>query len=106
MQSVTTSSVRIADREVGAGRPVVLIAEAGVNHNGDLGLALRLVDAAAEAGADIVKFQTFCAEATASLYAPKSRYQIEASHAAESQVEMLRRLELDEKAHRLLIQRC
>jgi sialic acid synthase SpsE len=55
--------VRIGDRPVGAGAPVYIIAEAGSNHDRDLDQARRLIDVAAEAGADAVKFQTFCAEA-------------------------------------------
>ena len=75
-----------------------MIAEAGVNHNGDLALAHRLVDAAADAGADAVKFQTFDADALVAADAPKAAYQ-ERAVGSESQREMLRRLMLDESAH-------
>lgn len=78
-----------------------MICEAGVNHNGDVALAERLIDAAKEAGADAVKFQTFKAELLAGTDAALAPYQ---SRAGESggQAEMLRRLELDETAHRRL----
>jgi N,N'-diacetyllegionaminate synthase len=96
----------IAGRKVGPGRPCFLIAEAGVNHNGDLDSALRLVDAAAAAGADAVKFQTFKAGRLASKEAPKAPYQMENTHPGESQQEMIRRLELDVRAHEVLQARC
>ena len=81
------------------------IAEAGVNHDGDLDQARRLVDVAAEAGADAVKFQTFTADRLVSPDAPKAAYQ-EETDAADTQYEMLRRLELPREAHRELIDYC
>ena len=63
----------LGGRPIGQGRAFV-VAEAGVNHNGDMDLARRLVDAAAEAGADAVKFQTFCTDALVSRAAPKAGY--------------------------------
>lgn len=81
----------------------VVIAEAGVNHNGDIALAHRLVDVAADAGTDVVKFQTFRADAIATGSAPKAAYQNRTTGEG-SQVEMLRRLELSEAAHRELKQ--
>ncbi|HEU4609733.1 MAG TPA: N-acetylneuraminate synthase [Chitinophagaceae bacterium] len=85
---------------------VIIIAEAGVNHNGDLKLAKQLVDVAVEAGADYVKFQTFKADKLASKSAAKAAYQKQTTDAAESQQEMLRRLELSEEAHLELIAYC
>lgn len=87
---------------IGGGAPCFVIAEAGVNHNGDLARARRLVDLAAEAGADAVKFQTFVPEALATAWAPKAEYQLRGTPTAESQLDMLRRLALDDVAHRAL----
>jgi N,N'-diacetyllegionaminate synthase len=84
----------VAGRAIGPGRPAFLIAEAGVNHNGDPALARALIDAAADSAADAVKFQTFRTSALTSRTAPKAAYQIEATGAGESQSEMLMRLEL------------
>jgi N-acetylneuraminate synthase/N,N'-diacetyllegionaminate synthase len=83
-----------------------VIAEAGVNHNGSMDLALRLVDVAKASGADAVKFQTFRAGLLATPSAPKALYQQRTTPNAESQFEMLERLELDEAAHRRLIEHC
>lgn len=84
----------------------LVIAEAGVNHNGELDRALALVDAGAQAGAQVVKFQTFCAAALVTADAPKADYQKQTTGAGESQFAMLERLELDEHAHRALMTRC
>jgi N,N'-diacetyllegionaminate synthase len=83
-----------------------IIAEAGVNHNGDLNLAKRLIDVAAEAGADFVKFQTFAADRLVTRAVGKAEYQISSTGTGESQHEMLRRLELTPEAHRILIDHC
>ncbi len=87
-------------------QPVFIIAEAGVNHNGDLKLAKRLIDVAAEAGADAVKFQTFKAEKLVSQNAPKATYQKQTTEAEESQFAMLKKLELDLETHKLLMSHC
>lgn len=85
---------------------VFIIAEAGVNHNGDLEIAKRLIDAASEAGADAVKFQTFDPNSLASRYAPKADYQRRLTNARESHLDMLKRLALDPATHRRLISHC
>jgi len=92
----------IGERRVGVGEPVFIIAEAGVNHNGDLGLARQLIDVARTSGADAVKFQTFRADRIATAAAPKAQYQLRTTDSAESQFEMLRKLELSPAAHREL----
>jgi N,N'-diacetyllegionaminate synthase len=84
----------------------LIIAEAGVNHNGDMALAHKLVDAAAEAGADLVKFQTFSAEALVAKDAPKADYQKRLTAGEENQFGMLKRLELSPANHRSLMDWC
>jgi N,N'-diacetyllegionaminate synthase len=94
--------IEIAGRKVGPSHPCFIIAEAGVNHNGSIDMAMRLVDAAASAGADAVKFQTFRADRLVTQNAPKAAYQKDSTGKDESQYEMLSRLELDEGAYRTL----
>jgi N-acetylneuraminate synthase/N,N'-diacetyllegionaminate synthase len=103
---ISAHKVKIGNRQVGSGEAVLVIAEIGVNHNGDVRLAKQLIDLAAAAGADAVKIQTFTAEALATPTSPKADYQIETTGAAESQLEMLRGLELSEDAHRKLQRHC
>lgn len=85
---------------------VLIIAEAGVNHNGSLELAKQLIDVAADARADAVKFQTFRASALATGAAKKADYQKSTSGANESQLSMLERLEIDVDAHYQLVEHC
>ena len=85
---------------------IFIIAEAGVNHNGSLELAKKLVDVAVDAGADAVKFQTFKADQLVSKSAQKAEYQKQATAAEESQYEMIKKLELDENVHREIIGYC
>ncbi|MES2770821.1 MAG: N-acetylneuraminate synthase [Pseudomonadota bacterium] len=84
----------------------ILIAEAGVNHNGDLNMAKRLIDVAADAGADYVKFQTFSAERQVTRYAQKANYQIATTDSAESHYAMLKKLELSAEMHHALLAHC
>lgn len=84
----------------------LIIAEAGVNHNGNLALAKKLAAGAAAAGADIVKFQSFITEKSISIHAPKANYQISATGAEESQFAMVRKLELSRTDHVALIEEC
>jgi len=86
---------------------VMIIAEAGVNHNGSMENAFRLVDAAANAGVDYIKFQTFKAEKLVSGSAKKADYQIQNSrNAEETQLQMLQKLELSQEQHAQLIAYC
>jgi N,N'-diacetyllegionaminate synthase len=84
---------------IGSPARCFVIAEAGVNHNGDVALAHRLVDAAADAGVDAVKFQTFDPDLLASEAAPKAAYQVRTTGGGESQRDMLRKLALSRPAH-------
>lgn len=85
---------------------VYIIAEAGVNHNGDLLLAKKLVDAAISAGADCVKFQTFVATSTVTVNAQKANYQLAVTDRCESQLEMLKKLELQYEEHHEILKYC
>lgn len=100
------TEMQIGRRRVGVGQPCFIIAEAGVNHNGDVALARELVRVAARAGADAVKFQTFRAAQLATADAPKAGYQKAAGAPEETQQEMLRKLELSDAAHHELKALC
>ncbi|MEQ8533931.1 MAG: N-acetylneuraminate synthase [Imperialibacter sp.] len=84
----------------------LIIAEAGVNHNGDMALAKKLIAAAADAGADLVKFQTFIAKNIVSKSAPKADYQKDTTDPGESQQDMIRQLELTREDHVELMREC
>ncbi len=96
----------IGGRPVGEGAPCFFIAEAGVNHNGELSKARDLIDGAMAASVDAVKFQTFSAARIALADAPKAAYQLDAEKKHESQLQMLRRLELSRQDHKRLIAHC
>ena len=85
---------------------VFVIAEAGVNHNGDLKIAKQLIDTASEAGADAVKFQTFQADSLVCRTAKKAEYQLEMTDKAETQYDMLKKLELTQQMHKELMEHC
>jgi N,N'-diacetyllegionaminate synthase len=87
-------------------KKVFIIAEAGVNHNGDLSLAKKLIDVAVDSGADAVKFQTFITEHGISKDAPKAQYQIQSGDLSESHYDMVKKLELDAAAHNDLVKYC
>ena len=85
---------------------VLIIAEAGVNHNGDLQTAIKLIEVAAKSGADLVKFQTFTADSLVTKSASKAEYQILNNFGNESQHSMLKRLELTSDMHEALLEKC
>jgi len=85
---------------------VFIIAEAGVNHNGSIDFAYKLIDIAVKAGADAVKFQTFKAENLVSKTAQKAEYQKQTTDASETQFDMIKKLELDVNTHKSLIEYC
>jgi len=90
-------TIKIGDRIIGEGHPVFIIAEAGVNHNGDIKIAKKLVDVASAANADAIKFQTFKTDELVTPYTPSADYQIKNIGKKQTQFEMLKQLELDYK---------
>jgi len=102
MRKKMLKEIRIGDRVIGNSSPVFIIAEAGVNHNGDLDMARKLVEEAASCGADCIKFQTFKAERVVTEGAPKAKYQLGTTDSTESQIDMLRKIELKPEYHQEL----
>lgn len=98
--------VKVGNHYIGSGHPCFIIAEAGVNHNGNMDLAYRLIDAAIEVGADAVKFQSFVTEALVTPNASKARYQIETTGKENSQYQMLKDLELTARQQAELKNHC
>jgi N,N'-diacetyllegionaminate synthase len=98
--------ISIGERRVGKEEPCFIIGEAGVNHNGSFDLARELVDVAVNAGCDAVKFQTFKAEKVCSSLAPKAAYQLQTTATEESQLEMVKKLQLPFDAFRELHRYC
>jgi len=94
MFSNQTPRVIIQGREIGEGHPCFIIAEAGVNHNGSLETAIEMIDVAAQAGVDAVKFQTFDSELLVTASAQKAQYQTAATGDGQTQQQMLKQLEL------------
>lgn len=100
------SVVNIGGSEIGGGNKTFVIAEAGVNHNGNIDIALKLIEEAKRAGADCVKFQTFRAESLVTKSAPKAAYQLEVTDPGESQFDMLKNLELSKDDYLKLMRCC
>lgn len=98
--------LRIGDKRIGPDYPAFIIAEAGVNHNGSKELALQLIQAAADVGADCVKFQTFKTETLVNIEAPKANYQLKTTDPDESQFDMLKSLELPQSVYPTLIEKA
>lgn len=99
-------TIAIGAHTIGAGYPPFIIAEAGVNHNGDVNLALKLIDAAKDAGADAIKFQTFKAHEVATEKADMAEYQKKNLNTNGAQIAMLKKLELQEEHYPALIEHC
>jgi len=95
--------INIGNRKIGGNRPVFIIAEAGINHNGDINLAKKLIDVAKEAGTDAVKFQSFFADEELTIGAPKAEYQKRATKKGESYYTMIKKLEFSKNQHRVLM---
>jgi len=98
--------IKIGNNILGENHPVYIIAEAGVNHNGKLDIALELIRNAKKIGADCIKFQTFKADAVVTKDAPKAEYQLKVTEQEESQYEMLKALELSFDSYQTILEEC
>jgi len=98
--------ININNISIGEESPVFFIAEAGVNHNGDIEIAKQLVKKAKQCGADCIKFQTFKAERVVTEGAPKAKYQLGTTDPKESQLDMLRKLEMSPESYHEVISYC
>jgi N,N'-diacetyllegionaminate synthase len=101
-----TDIISIDKHKIGSGYPVFIIAEIGVNHNGDLELAKKMISKAAQCGADCVKFQSFKADKVVTENAPKANYQLKTTSPEESQIAMLKKLEMPFDAYNEIIACC
>jgi len=106
MEFTFAKAIKIGSRVVSHNRAPFFIAEAGVNHNGELDCAYRLIDAAKRVGADAVKFQSFRAERLVSKKTPKVAYQQSTTNRDETHYDMLKKLEIDEQFQRKLFRYC
>src|SRR3989344_620825 len=98
--------IKIGSKTISSGSPCFIIAEAGLNHNGSMDLAKKLIDAAVAVGADAIKFQTFRAEEENTAKTPKASYQKDEKNKQESYIEMIKKLEFGEKEYRTLMNYC
>jgi len=104
--SKMSTDIKVGDRKVGLDAPCFIIAEIGVNHNGDIALAKKMISEAKACGADAVKFQTFTAERLVTQGTPKVRYQEDTTSAEESHYDMIKKLELSKESHVILKKYC
>ncbi|AZO94015.1 N-acetylneuraminate synthase [Halocella sp. SP3-1] len=101
-----SQEIKIGNKLINRDNPTFIIAEAGVNHNGDIKLAKKLIDIAVESNVDAVKFQTFSTERLILRDTEKPEYQKKNTESSENQYEMLKKLELDKEDHKILIDYC